>query len=84
MVSDIRRLVSLRSFFQAGDMEVSTIEKKTSRVLNEMLVKLFNNIMDAEEKAIITEEYKDQTMICISSKRSASRSRAGCQILRNV
>lgn len=61
MVSDIRRLVSLRSFFQAGDMEVSTIEKKTSRVLNEMLVKLFNNIMDAEEKAIITEEYKDIT-----------------------
>ena len=59
MVSDIRRLVSLRSFFQAGDMEVSTIEKKTSRVLNEMLVKLFNNIMDAVEKAIITEEYKD-------------------------
>lgn len=42
-------------------MEVSTIEKKTSRVLNEMLVKLFNNIMDAEEKAIITEEYKDIT-----------------------
>ena len=61
MVSDIRRLISLRSFFQAGDMEVSTIEKKTSRVLNEMLVKLFNNIMDAEEKAIITEEYKDIT-----------------------
>lgn len=42
-------------------MEVSTIEKTTSRVLNEMLVKLFNNIMDAEEKAIITEEYKDIT-----------------------
>ena len=46
---------------QTGDLEVSTIEKTTSRVLNEMLVKLFNNIMDAEEKAIITEEYKDIT-----------------------
>lgn len=42
-------------------MEVSTIEKTTNRVLNEMLVKLFNNIMDAEEKAVITEEYKDIT-----------------------
>lgn len=46
---------------QTGDLEVSTIEKTASRVLNEMLVKLFNNIMDAEEKAIITEEYKDIT-----------------------
>ncbi|MDE6365151.1 MAG: MarR family transcriptional regulator [Lachnospiraceae bacterium] len=42
-------------------MEVSTIKKTTSRVLNEMLVKLFNNIMNAEEKAVITEEYKDIT-----------------------
>lgn len=61
MVSDIRRLVWLRSIFQTGDMEVSTIKKTTSRVLNEMLVKLFNNIMNAEEKAVITEEYKDIT-----------------------
>lgn len=38
-----------------------TMEKSTSRVLNEMLVKLFNKIMGAEEKAIITEEYKDIT-----------------------
>lgn len=37
------------------------MEKSTNRVLNEMLVKLFNKIMDAEEKAVITEEYKDIT-----------------------
>ena len=37
------------------------MEKSTSRVLNEMLVRLFNKIMDAEEKAVITEEYKDIT-----------------------
>ncbi len=61
MVSDRKRLIWLRSMVQTGDLEVSTIEKTTSRVLNEMLVKLFNNIMDAEEKAIITEEYKDIT-----------------------
>ena len=59
MVSDRKRLIWLRGMVQTGDLEVSTIEKTTSRVLNEMLVKLFNNIMDAEEKAIITEEYKD-------------------------
>jgi DNA-binding MarR family transcriptional regulator len=61
MVSDRKRLIWLRGMVQTGDLEVSTIEKTTSRVLNEMLVKLFNNIMDAEEKAIITEEYKDIT-----------------------
>ena len=61
MVSDRKRLICLRGMVQTGDLEVSTIEKTTSRVLNEMLVKLFNNIMDAEEKAIITEEYKDIT-----------------------
>lgn len=38
-----------------------SMEKTTSRTLNEMLVKLFNNVMDAEEKAIITEEFKDIT-----------------------
>ena len=51
MVSDRKRLIWLRGMVQTGDLEVSTIEKTTSRVLNEMLVKLFNNIMDAEEKA---------------------------------
>lgn len=61
MVSDRKQLIWPRSMVQTGDLEVSTIEKTTSRVLNEMLVKLFNNIMDAEEKAIITEEYKDIT-----------------------
>lgn len=40
---------------------VSNMEKSTSRTLNELLVKLFNNVMDTEEKAIITEEYKDIT-----------------------
>ena len=38
-----------------------SMEKTTSRTLNEMLVKLFNNVMDAEEKAVITEEFKDIT-----------------------
>ena len=61
MVSDRKRLIWLRGMVQTGDLEERTIEKTTSRVLNEMLVKLFNNIMDAEEKAIITEEYKDIT-----------------------
>ena len=37
------------------------MEKTTRRVLNETLVKLFNNIMSIEEKAVITEEYKDIT-----------------------
>ena len=33
----------------------------TNRELNELLVKLFNNVMDIEEKAVITEEFKDIT-----------------------
>ena len=33
----------------------------TNRELNELLVKLFNNVMDIEEKAVITEEFKDLT-----------------------
>lgn len=37
------------------------MEKTTRRVLNETLVKLFNNVMSIEEKAVITEEYKDIT-----------------------
>lgn len=37
------------------------MEKDTGKTLNEMLVKLFNNVMDTEEKAIITEEFKDIT-----------------------
>ncbi|MBQ2257364.1 MAG: MarR family transcriptional regulator [Lachnospiraceae bacterium] len=40
---------------------VSNMEKTTSRTLNEMLVILFNNVMDTEAKAIITEEFKDIT-----------------------
>lgn len=37
------------------------MEKGTSKTLNEMLVRLFNNVMDTEEKAIITEEFRDIT-----------------------
>jgi DNA-binding MarR family transcriptional regulator len=36
---------------------VTTVDKS----LNEILVKLFNSVMDLEEKAIITEEFKDIT-----------------------
>ena len=35
------------------------MKRTTSRTLNEMLVTLFNNVMDAEARAIITEEFKD-------------------------
>lgn len=61
------------------------MEKTTRRVLNETLVKLFNNIMSIEEKAVITEEYKDITnndMHII--ERSVSRSRAGCPTSQSV
>lgn len=34
---------------------------RTSRTLNEMLVNLFNHVMDVESKAVITEEFKDIT-----------------------
>jgi DNA-binding MarR family transcriptional regulator len=34
---------------------------KTDRALNEILVKLFNNVMDTEEKAIITDGFDDIT-----------------------
>lgn len=37
------------------------MEKSTRRILNETLVKLFNNVMSIEEKAVITEEFKDIT-----------------------
>lgn len=37
------------------------MEKSTRRALNETLVKLFNNVMSIEEKAVITEEFKDIT-----------------------
>lgn len=35
------------------------MEKSTSRMLNELLVNLFGNVMDMEAKAVITEEFKD-------------------------
>lgn len=37
------------------------MEKETSHALNAMLVKLFNTVMIQEEKAIITDEFKDIT-----------------------
>lgn len=37
------------------------MEMNTNRTLNELLVKLFHNVMDMEEKAIITENFKDIT-----------------------
>lgn len=33
--------------------------KGTTRLLNELLVNLFNNVMDTEAKVIFTEEFKD-------------------------
>ena len=35
------------------------MEKSNNRVLNELLVNLFHNLMDAEAKAGITEDLKD-------------------------
>ena len=35
------------------------MEKSASRTLNEILVNLFNHVMDIEAKAVITEEFKD-------------------------
>lgn len=37
------------------------MEKETNRTLNELLVKIFNNMLDMEERAIITEEFYDIT-----------------------
>ena len=37
------------------------MEKSNNRVLNELLVNLFHNVMDAEAKAVITDEFKDIT-----------------------
>ena len=38
-------------------------KNNTSRTLNELLVNLFNNVMDREAKAVITEEFKDMHII---------------------
>lgn len=37
------------------------MEKKVNRTLNKLLVKLFNNMLDMEERAIITQEFSDIT-----------------------
>lgn len=37
------------------------MKKGTNRTLNELLVSLFNQVMDMEAKAVITEEFKDLT-----------------------
>lgn len=39
----------------------ASMEKETNRTLNELLVKIFNNMLDMEERAIITEEFSDIT-----------------------
>lgn len=38
-----------------------SMEKETNRTLNELLVKIFNNMLDMEERAIITAEFSDIT-----------------------
>lgn len=47
------------------DMEVKWVsaymKKETNKTLNELLVKIFNNMLDIEERAIITEEFIDIT-----------------------
>lgn len=48
------------------------MEKSTNRILNELLVNLFNNVMEKESKAVITEEFKVlPIMICIFWRQSA-------------
>ena len=37
------------------------MDKSTNRKLNELLVQIFHQVMDAESKAVITEEFKDIT-----------------------
>lgn len=37
------------------------MEKGANRMLNELLVSLFNNVMEVETRAVITEEFKDIT-----------------------
>ena len=40
------------------DIVEVTMEKSNNRVLNELLVNLFHNVMDAEAKAVITDEFR--------------------------
>ena len=51
-------------------------KNNTSRTLNELLVNLFNNVMDREAKAVITEEFKDieepQKMSAIAKRLSVT------------
>lgn len=37
------------------------MEKKTNRVLNELLIKIFDGVRNMEERAVITSEFKDIT-----------------------
>lgn len=37
------------------------MDRKVTNMLNEVLVNIFNNLMTIEEKAVITEEFKDIT-----------------------
>ena len=43
------------------DIVEETMGKSNNRMLNELLVNLFHNVMDAEAKAVITDEFKDIT-----------------------
>ena len=43
------------------DIVEVTMGKSNNRMLNELLVNLFHNVMDAEAKAVITDEFKDIT-----------------------
>jgi DNA-binding MarR family transcriptional regulator len=45
----------------AEEVGESIMAQATKRSLNELLVKLLNNVMDLEGKAVITEEYRDIT-----------------------
>ena len=42
----------------------------TFEVLNNLLVKLFNDILDVEEKALITDEFKDISVTDMHTKTS--------------
>ena len=46
---------------QAGEDIGDRMAQNTKRSINELLVNLFNHVMDMEAKAVITEEYSDIT-----------------------
>jgi len=42
-------------------VSMEVLEKSTRKIVNELLIKLFNNVMRMEEKAVITKEFRDIT-----------------------